>query len=343
MTTLILNLSLAKERTLVCSIANVAVNSLTHKYLERVEYYKKINSNYTLKRGECIRIGHVSDDKLRENDLIFPEENLYLIFLREKLNKLIKLRKKYEDLNDENEKAKVISQINENEIKIMEELRKHIHNAYVVFSTSSRAILDNNLGNCQFDNIIIDECSMMAIPNLLAMLKRISKRVIIAGDFRQLGPIALSSTTASEMWLHNDLFCLVDPDQSKLSKYDCVKMLKTQWRSNKDIIEYSNKYFYQSNLVTKPGIGGEKAFPVIQKNLRVEFIDLTLNSEYKCERTKSQSRRNLLSAQATFSLLKELRNASDIKNVGVITPYNGQCSYYKRFISENRMLFPSYG
>ena len=86
---------------------------------------------------------------------------------------------------------------------------------------------------------------MMAIPNLLAMLKRISKRVIIAGDFRQLGPIALSSTTASEMWLHNDLFCLVDPDQSKLSKYDCVKMLKTQWRSNKDIIEYSNKYFYQ--------------------------------------------------------------------------------------------------
>ena len=39
---------------------------------------------------------------------------------------LIKLRKKYEDLNDENEKAKVISQINENEIKIMEELRKHI-------------------------------------------------------------------------------------------------------------------------------------------------------------------------------------------------------------------------
>ena len=124
--TLILNLSLAKERTLVCSIANVAVNSLTHKYLERVEYYKKINSNYTLKRGECIRIGHVSDDKLRENDLIFPEENLYLIFLREKLNKLVKLRKKYEDLNDENEKAKVISQINENEIKIMEELRKHI-------------------------------------------------------------------------------------------------------------------------------------------------------------------------------------------------------------------------
>ncbi len=340
--TLILNLSLAKERTLVCSIANVAVNSLTHKYLERVEYYKKINSNYTLKWGECIRIGHVSDDKLRENDLIFPEENLYLIFLREKLNKLIKLRKKYEDLNDENEKAKVISQINENEIKIMEELRKHIHNAYVVFSTSSRAILDNNLGNCQFDNIIIDECSMMAIPNLLAMLKRISKRVIIAGDFRQLGPIALSSTTASEMWLHNDLFCLVDPDQSKLSKYDCVKMLKTQWRSNKDIIEYSNKYFYQSNLVTKPGIGGEKAFPVIQKNLRVEFIDLTLNSEYKCERTKSQSRRNLLSAQATFSLLKELRNASDIKNVGVITPYNGQCSYYKRFISENRMLFPDF-
>ena len=86
----------------------------------------RINSNYTLKRGECIRIGHVSDDKLRENDLIFPEENLYLIFLREKLNKLIKLRKKYEDLNDENEKAKVISQINENEIKIMEELRKHI-------------------------------------------------------------------------------------------------------------------------------------------------------------------------------------------------------------------------
>jgi len=46
--------------------------------------------------------------------------------LREKLNKLVKLRKKYEDLNDENEKAKVISQINENEIKIMEELRKHI-------------------------------------------------------------------------------------------------------------------------------------------------------------------------------------------------------------------------
>jgi len=115
-----------------------------------------------------------------------------------------------------------------------------------------------------------------------------------------------------------------------------------QRRSDKDIIKYSNKFFYENKLETKKGIGDGKAYPIIQKDLRSEFIDLTLNPNYKCERTKEHSRRNKLSKDVALSILHEIQKVRDIRTVGIITPYNGQCSFYKRTINKNSNLFTKF-
>ena len=262
--------------------------------------------------------------------------------MRQKIQKLENRKNRLKGNDNENERSKVISLIIETEKSLDDELKKYIHQANVVFCTASRAILDNSIRESKFDNIIVDEGSMMAIPNLLAIIQNVSKRIIIAGDFRQLGPIALSSSNASAMWLHNDLFYIIDPDQDQLSKHECIKMLTMQRRSDKDIIKYSNKFFYENKLETKKGIGDGKAYPIIQKDLRSEFIDLTLNPNYKCERTKEHSRRNKLSKDVALSILHEIQKVRDIRTVGIITPYNGQCSFYKRTINKNSNLFTKF-
>ena len=78
---------------------------------------------------------------------------------------------------------------------LREKLRGHtdflVKSSRLVFSTISNFILSTNLYDSKFDNLIVDEASMMAMPSLLALGSKISKRLILVGDFQQLSPIAI--------------------------------------------------------------------------------------------------------------------------------------------------------
>lgn len=79
--------------------------------------------------------------------------------------------------------------------ELREELKEHteflVNSSRLVFSTISNFELSTNLYKNRFDNLIVDEASMMAMPSLLALGHNISKRLILVGDFQQLSPISI--------------------------------------------------------------------------------------------------------------------------------------------------------
>ena len=89
----------------------------------------------------------------------------------------------------------------------------------------------------------------MAIPHLYALLYNVKKRVIIAGDFQQLGPISVACTDMSEKWLKKELFSLLGK-KNIISKHPNVRMLTNQSRCATVIIDLVNRRFYDGLLTT---------------------------------------------------------------------------------------------
>ena len=64
-------------------------------------------------------------------------------------------------------------------------------------SNLAKTVVDENLREQKFDNILIDEASMANLPYLL-YLCTLAKRIVFVGDPQQLSPIFLSSGKLAE-------------------------------------------------------------------------------------------------------------------------------------------------
>lgn len=302
LSSLLVNLLQTNERTLVCSIANVAVNGLANKFIDRMEECKFIPDIKHLREGDALRIGFIKDKSIIKNNLLFPDsieinQLRSAIEFREEALKRLKQKK-------DTAYTEVVSQIHDDRKKLEVLVKNQIYGARILFATCSKSLVDSVLSDMEFDNIVIDEGSMVAIPYLYALLKRVKKRVIISGDYRQLGPIALASTDMAEKWLKKDLFSLLG---KQLHNASCVKMLTYQRRCAPDIINLVNAEFYNNSLKTEWTEKHKKAKkPLIFGSSHVEFLDLGHMEEYKFQFTASQSRINKLSIEAIRSILYKL-------------------------------------
>jgi superfamily I DNA and/or RNA helicase len=81
-----------------------------------------------------------------------------------------------------------------------------LDNARIVLTTAVQTCIEPTIGERSFDFVVIDEASMMPIPYVACVGALGRDQVVITGDFRQLGPIALSHTAAAFRWLHKDAF-----------------------------------------------------------------------------------------------------------------------------------------
>ena len=77
-----------------------------------------------------------------------------------------------------------------------EQLKEHtdylISHVKVVYSTISNFVINPRLKGGEFDNLIVDEASMLAVPQLIALASKVTKRIILVGDFQQLSPITVA-------------------------------------------------------------------------------------------------------------------------------------------------------
>ena len=90
--------------------------------------------------------------------------------------------------------------------------------------------------------VVIDECSQsLEMACWIAVLQ--SKKVILAGDHKQLPPTIMSPEAASK----GLEFTLMERVIKSFGA-DVVKMLTTQYRMNHNIMDWSSKSFYDSKL-----------------------------------------------------------------------------------------------
>jgi len=162
----------------------------------------------------------------------------------------------------------------------------------------------------------------------LALAQNVKKRIIVCGDFMQLGPISMSQSQSARKWLHSDLFKLIGLGPDKLPSRKSLAMLNTQRRMALDIAELVNQSFYNGRLQTASNIRHYRYKDLINPG-HIEFIEMGRDEGYQSEFSKSKSRYNKLNRAEVFKLLEAIFDEHQNVEVGIITPYAQQVADYK--------------
>lgn len=184
-----------------------------------------------------------------------------------------------------------------------------------------------------FDLVIIDEASQVSIAQAFPALLR-AKKVLILGDIKQFSNVkaAQARSDTNREYLNNlrDTFIkFVSGEPGKLSRQDNFNIktsvleffeyisnytiqLNKYFRGYKEIISYSNRYFYTNSLQVMK-IRGKGIDDVLQ----FEFID----HDGKVETIPKS---NSLEVDFLISELKRLKEIGGKSSVGIITPHTNQ-------------------
>ena len=314
---------LGEDRTVVCCLSNVAVDQLLCKLLDVIE-----KKNLTINPGNIYRAGRSMDSRIISTDYLFPNDERTRSLRNQISDNNAKILKLKEHKQDKSEAAIVLKAANK---ELREELKTHteslVKSSRLVFSTISNFILNTNLYESNFDNLIVDEASMLAMPSLIALGHNISKRIILVGDFQQLSPISM----VKDDLLIDSVFEMSGVN-IRNTDHPALHQLLHQRRSNEKIVDLINRTFYQGKLI-----------PAAEENKEVIYSDpfpgkiiaLKRVSEGAVRYTKGGTRQNKVFAENVISILDTL---SEDKNadftIGVITPYKGQVALLRALKKE---------
>ncbi|MBN2747342.1 MAG: AAA family ATPase [Bacteroidales bacterium] len=330
---LLLNLYNSGEKTVVCATANIAVDGLLEKTIDllRNEYFPKSNID-VLKERKIIRLGYSQSDAIRDTkEIKFENENLsYLSYEIQRCTSEINNLKESAN-NDSSAKILELKSKRDNLKRAYEKASKSLLlDSNLIFLTASKLLFEDILQNIDIHNIVIDEGSMMSLPSLLSISTNIKRRIIISGDFKQLGPIAISKSSHAKKWLHKDLFSILGDDDN-IIQHKSVSMLKHQRRSAAMIADLINEPFYQGLLQTIESQKHYNAIGLPPSNGNIAFIQLDETNNNKVSYSKSKSKYNSLSRKVVMDLVKKIISTNpEITSIGIISPYRQQVIDYKK-------------
>jgi len=194
-----------------------------------------------------------------------------------------------------------------------------------------------------FDLVIIDEASQVSIAQAFPALLR-AKKVLILGDNKQFSNVktAQARTEENKKYLGQLEDCFkktISRDAVKIVKlerfniktsildfFNFISNYNTQllkhFRGYKEIISYSNKYFYQDSLQVM--------------KIRGKAIDEVIKFSFVKHDGKKELAQNTNSIEAEFiiSELKKLKEIDSNQSVGIITPHTNQQKLLVELISK---------
>lgn len=314
---------LCEERTVICCLSNVAVDQLLCKLLDVID-----KKGLTIEPGNIYRAGRSMDKKVISTDYLFPNDEFTKRLrdtIKHNMERLLWLKEHRKEKSEES----IILKANNKELR--EKLREYtdflVKKSRVVFSTISNFILSDSLYLEKFDNLIVDEASMMAMPSLLTLGHKISKRMILVGDFQQLSPISI----VKDHLLRESVFDMVKININK-TNHPALHQLLHQRRSNEKIVELINRTFYNDKLIPS----AKKDDDIINKRpFAGKVIALQRVVDGAVRFTKGGTRQNIKFAESVMKLLDTLSTYKNAKfTIGVITPYRGQVSLLRALMHE---------
>ncbi len=194
-----------------------------------------------------------------------------------------------------------------------------------------------------FDLVIIDEASQVSVAQAFPALLR-AKKILILGDKKQFSNVKTAQARGDEnkkylSQLRDSFVKNISKDEVKLVKLDKFNIktsileffefisnyntqLLKHFRGYKEIISYSNKYFYQNSLqvmkIRGRDINEVIRFEIIKHDGKSEIIPNT----------------NTLEVEFIISELKKLYREKSNISVGIITPHTNQQKKIVELISK---------
>ena len=140
-----------------------------------------------------------------------------------------------------------------------------LRNADVVLSTLTSASPDGPLrllGQDHFDVVFVDECSQ-ALELACWIALPFAGKAVLAGDHHQLPPTIMSEAAARGGFSYTLMERVIAEVGPRV-----VRMLKTQYRMNAAIMEWSSKSFYDGQLIAHESVKGHllSDLPGVEKN-----------------------------------------------------------------------------
>lgn len=316
---------LGEDRTVVCCLSNVAVDQLLCKLLDIID-----DEGLKINPGNIYRAGRTMDGRIIDTEYLFPKDERTISLrnqIKDNNEKILRLKEHKQDKSE----ASILLKATNKELR--EDLKAHteflVKSSRLVFSTISNFILNTNLYESKFDNLIVDEASMMAMPSLLALGHNISKRIILVGDFQQLSPISM----VKDDLLIDSVF-EISGVNIRNTDHPALHQLLHQRRSNEKIVDLINRTFYQGKLIPAAKENEE----IIYSNpFPGRIIALKRVADGAVRYTKGGTRQNKVFAENVIGILDTLAKDKNADfTIGVITPYKGQVSLLRALKNERK-------
>jgi len=202
---------------------------------------------------------------------------------------------------------------------------EHILDRADILCATTTGLDEDVLGDRQFDLVVIDEACQSTEPGCWIAIER-ARRVVLAGDHRQLPPTVLSSEAEREGFAVS-LFERLAESQGEA----ILRRLQVQYRMHAAIMEFSSREFYDGSLAADKAVSAHRLGDLLVSEPEgltgepVEFVD-TAGAGWEEElEPDGQSRLNRREAELLAKKVRSLLEAGlQTEQIGVITPYAAQ-------------------
>ncbi|MEO8774464.1 MAG: AAA domain-containing protein [Gelidibacter sp.] len=313
-------------RVLAVGISNVSVDILGQEIIKEFENYNDA-SRLLLNDRKLLRFGYPVLPEIVNDDRLYPDKDI-VDQLRKEYGEVLKRLRSSNPLSIE-EKAVIRNQQVLLQQEIKQSNQKRISASRLVFTTAAQCFIGGNFDKEKFDLVVVDEVGMMPLIQTLTMASFTSDKFLVAGDFKQLGPISIGKTEAVNNWFNSDVFQYFK-NVAGFEEEDIV-MLTEQRRMHPQICELINDRFYNGKLTS---FYSEKYQELKTENRTIEspycFIPIDPKDGSVVKSTAGRSRVNNKTAQVVIDLVESILKNNETLDIGIITPYNGQVISLRR-------------
>jgi len=303
----------SQSQVLVCAPSNVAVDQLT----------EKIHATGL----KVVRLAAKSREAISSSVDFLTLHHLVTQLALQSNNELYKLQLLHEvrgELSTKDEKRYRTLKRNAE--------RAILQNADVICTTCSGSG-DPRLNNFRFRQVLIDEATQATEPECVIPIMSGAKQVVMVGDHCQLGPTVMCKKSA-KAGLSRSLF------ERLILLGNRPVRLQVQYRMHPALSEFPSNVFYEGSLqngVTSserqcPGLGFQ--WPSADKPMF--FYCSTGQEEYSASGTSYLNRTEAANVEKLVTLW--LKNGINPRQIGIVTPYEGQRAYVVNFFQRNGTL-----
>jgi ATP-dependent RNA/DNA helicase IGHMBP2 len=171
-----------------------------------------------------------------------------------------------------------------------------------------------------FNTVVIDEAAQALEPATWIPICR-AEKVIMAGDPFQLPP-TVKSMEAQKSGLGYTLM-----ERCMKSQPNAAHLLDTQYRMNSEIMEFSNRKFYEGKLKAHESVAGRRLKYLDVNADPIEFIDIAGCGFEEIQDTESLSLYNEGEVKVIIQHLQELKHVFENEHpprAAIISPYRQQ-------------------